>query len=71
MMAGECYSNHIYADSYIIPVQCVRNSCMQGKSSLIIFDRYANLKYKYGNRTFWCRGYDVDTVGKNIKKYCE
>ena len=52
MMAGECYSNHIYADSYIIPVQCVRNSCMKGKSSLIIFDRYANLKYKYGNRTF-------------------
>ena len=37
------------------------------KSSLMIFDRHANLKYKYGNRHFWCRGYYVDTVGKNKK----
>ena len=37
---------------------------LKGKSSLMIFDRYANLKYKYGNRHFWCRGYYVDTVGK-------
>ena len=41
---------------------------MKGKSSLIIFDRHANLKYKYGNRTFRCRGYYVDTVGKNTKR---
>ena len=41
---------------------------LKGKSSLIIFDRHANLKYKYGNRHFWCRGYFVDTVGKNAKK---
>lgn len=34
----------------------------------MIFDRHANLKYKYGNRHFWCRGYYVDTVGKNAKK---
>ena len=33
----------------------------------MIFDRYANLKYKYGNRTFWANGYYVDTVGKNTK----
>ncbi len=39
-----------------------------GKSSLMILDRHANLKYKYGNRHFWCRGYYVDTVGKNAKK---
>ncbi|MCH5324202.1 MAG: IS200/IS605 family transposase [Eubacterium sp.] len=38
---------------------------LKGKSSLMIFDRHANLKYKYGNRHFWCRGYYVDTVGKN------
>lgn len=38
-----------------------------GKSSLMIFDRHANLKYKYGNRQFWCREYYVDTVGR-IKK---
>ena len=41
---------------------------LKGKSSLIIFDRHANLKYKYGNRHFWCRGYFVETVGKNAKK---
>ena len=40
---------------------------LKGKSSLMIFDRHANLKYKYGNRHFWCRGYYVDTVGKNEK----
>lgn len=44
---------------------------LKGKSSLIIFDRHANLKYKYGNRHFWCRGYYVDTVGKNTKKIKE
>ena len=38
---------------------------LKGKSSLMIFDRHANLKYKYGQRSFWCRGYFVDTVGEN------
>ena len=40
---------------------------LKGKSSLMIFDRHANLKYRYGNRHFWCRGYYVDTVGRNKK----
>ena len=40
---------------------------LKGKSSLMIFDQHANLKYKYGNRHFWCRGYYVDTVGGNEK----
>ena len=40
---------------------------LKGKSSLMIFDRHANLKYKYGNRHFWCRGFYVDTVGRNKK----
>ena len=47
---------------------------LKGKSTLMIFERHANLKYKYGNRTFWCRGYYVSTVGKNehkIKSYVE
>ena len=44
---------------------------LKGKSSLMIFERHANLKYKYGNRHFWCRGYYVDTVGKNAKKIQE
>ena len=40
---------------------------LKGKSSMIIFDRHANLKYKYGNRHCWCRGYYVDTAGRNEK----
>ena len=41
---------------------------LKGKSSLMIFDRHANLKYRYGNRKFWCRGFYVDTVGRNRKQ---
>ncbi|MBQ5437066.1 MAG: IS200/IS605 family transposase [Firmicutes bacterium] len=44
---------------------------LKGKSSLMIFDRHANLKYKYGNRHFWCRGYYVDTVGRNKRAIAE
>lgn len=44
---------------------------LKGKSTLIIFERHANLKYKYGNRHFWCRGYYVDTVGRNEKAIAE
>ena len=44
---------------------------LKGKSTLMIFDRHANLKYKYGSRSFWCRGYFVDTVGKNRKMIAE
>ena len=44
---------------------------LKGKSTLMIFERHANLKYKYGNRHFWCRGYYVDTVGKNTSRIAE
>ena len=44
---------------------------LKGKSSLMIFDRHANLKYKYGSRHFRCRGYYIDTVGKNKEKIAE
>ena len=47
---------------------------LKGKSSLVIFDRHANLKYKFGNRHFWCQGYYVSTAGLNeatIKKYIQ
>lgn len=44
---------------------------LKGKSSLMIFDRHANMKYRYGNRHFWCRGYYVDTVGRNEKRIAE
>ena len=47
---------------------------LKGKSSILIYQKYANMKFKYRNREFWCRGYYVDTVGKNkkaIQEYCE
>ena len=44
---------------------------LKGKSTLMIFERHANLKYKYGSRSFWCRGYYVDTVGRNKKVIAE
>ena len=40
---------------------------LKGKSRLMVFDRHENLKYKYGNRHFWCSGYYIDTVGRNKK----
>ena len=44
---------------------------LKSKSTLLIFEKHANLKYKYGNRHFWAKGYFVDTVGKNEKKIKE
>ena len=44
---------------------------LKGKSSLLIHERHGNLKYKHGNRSFWCRGFYVDTAGKNAKKIAE
>ena len=44
---------------------------LKGKSALMMFDKHANLKYKFGNREFWCRGYYVDTVGKDKVKIAE
>ena len=44
---------------------------LKGKSSLMIFEKWGNLKYRYGNRNFWCRGYYVDTVGRNKKQIAE
>ena len=41
---------------------------LKGKSSLMIFEKWGNTRYKYRNREFWCRGYYVDTVGKDTKK---
>lgn len=58
-----------YAGKNTAKIQRVADSrILQGKSSLMIFDRHANLKYKYGNRHFGCREYFVDTIGKNTKK---
>ena len=67
---AEACPDHIHMLISIPPKYSVSEGMgyLKGKSSLIIFDRYANLKYKYGSRHFWCRGYFVDTVGKNAKK---
>ena len=73
IIQAECCVDHIHMLVKIPPKYSVSEimGYLKGKSSLIIFDRHANLKYKYGNRHFWCRGYYVDTVGKNAKKIQE
>ena len=70
IIEAECCKDHVHMLVQIPPKYSVSDimGYLKGKSSLIIFDRHANLKYKYGNRHFWCRGYFVDTVGKNKKK---
>ena len=70
IIAGECCSDHVHMLISIPPKYSVSEvmGYLKGKSSLMVFERHANLKYKYGNRHFWCRGYYVDTVGKNAKK---
>ena len=73
MIEAEACPDHIHILLSIPPKYSVAEimEYLKGKSSLMIFDRHANLKYKYGNRHFWCRGYYVDTVGKNKKKIAE
>ena len=69
IIAAEVCPDHIHMFVRIPPKYSVSEimGYLKGKSSLMIFERHANLKYKYGNRHFWCRGYYVDTVGKNTK----
>lgn len=70
IIEAELCKDHIHMLVRIPPKYSVSEimGYLKGKSSLMIFDRHANLKYKYGNRHFWCRGYYVDTVGKNAKR---
>ena len=70
IIEAEACPDHIHMLLSIPPKYSVAQTMgyLKGKSSLMIFDRHANLKYKYGNRHFWCRGYYVDTVGKNKKR---
>lgn len=69
IIEAEACPDHIHMLVEIPPHMSVASfmGYLKGKSSLMIFDRHANIKYKYGNRHFWCRGYYVDTVGKNKK----
>lgn len=73
LIEGECCADHVHMLVRIPPSISVSSfvGYLKGKSTLMIFERHANLKYKYGNRHFGCRGYYVDTVGKNAKKIQE
>ena len=69
ILEAEACKDHIHMLVSIPPKYSVSQimGYLKGKSSLMIFEKYANMKYKYGNRHFWCRGYYVDTVGRNKK----
>ena len=73
ILEAEACSDHIHMLVSIPPHISVAQfmGYLKGKSTLMIFDRHANLKYKYGSRSFWCRGYYVDTVGRNKKQIAE
>ena len=70
IIEAECCPDHIHMLVEIPPKYSVSQivGYLKGKSSLTIFDKHANLKYKYGNRHFWCLGYFVDILGKNKKR---
>ena len=73
IIEAEACSGHIHMLVSIQPKYSVSQfmGYLKGKSSLMIFDRHANLKYKYGNRQFWCKGYYVDSIGSNKKVIAE
>ena len=73
IVEAEVCPDHIHMLVEIPPKMSVAGfmGFLKGKSSLLIHERHGNLKYKYGNRSFWCRGYYVDTVGKNKTKIAE
>ena len=73
IIEAEACPDHIHMLISIPPRYSVSQimGYLKGKSSLMIFDRHANLKYKYGDRHFWARGYYVDTVGRNKKQIQE
>lgn len=67
IIEAEACKDHIHMLVSIPPKYSVAQivGYLKGKNSLMIFEKYANMKYKYGNRHFWCRGYYVSTVGRN------
>ena len=73
IIEGKLMPDHVHILVSIPPKYSISQfmGYLKGKSTLMIFERHANLKYKYGNRHFWCRGYYVDTVGKNTAKIKE
>lgn len=70
LLSAEACPDHIHILVAIPPKMSVSSfmGFLKGKSSLMIYEKWGNMKFKYRNRQFWCRGYYVDTVGKNEKK---
>lgn len=70
IIEAEACPDHIHMLVSIPPYMSIAQfvGTLKSKSALMLFDRHANLKYKYGNRNLWCRGYYVDSVGKNAKQ---
>ena len=73
IVEAEVCPDHIHMLVEIPPKMSVAGyiGFLKGESSLMIFQRHGHLKYEYGNRSFWCRGYYVDTAGKNTKKIAQ
>ena len=73
IIEAEVCPDHVHMLVAIPPKYAVSSfvGFLKGKSSLLIYQKWANMKYKYRNREFWCRGYYVDTVGKNTAKIAE
>ena len=73
MLEAEACPYHIHILVEIPPKNAVSSfmGYLKGKSSIMIYNKWGNMKYKYRNRSFWCRGYYVDTVGKNTKAITE
>ena len=73
ILEAEACKDHIHMLVSIPPKYSVAQimGYLKGKSSLMIYEKYPELRYKYRNREFWCRGYYVDTAGKNAKKIQE
>ena len=73
IIEGEICPDHVHLLLAIPPKISVSSfiGYLKGKSSLMIFQKYGNMKFAYRNREFWCKGYYVDTVGKNTKKITE
>ena len=73
ILEAEVCPDHVHMLVEIPPKYSVSQfmGYLKGKSSLMIYEKWGNMKYKYRNREFWCRGYYVDTVGKNTKKIQE
>ena len=73
ILEAEVCPDHVHMLVEIPPKYSVSQfmGYLKGKSSLMIYEKWGNMKYKYRNRQFWCRGYYVDTVGKNTKKIKE